>query len=104
MELKKEKVIITRKAQESIRAIFDYTRTESSSLQTVKKVRDGIIAKCKSLKEFSDYSKEEYLAKLGDYKSVTIWNYLIIFSSTEDTIRILNVIHTSQHPDSRQDI
>lgn len=104
MGLKKEKVIITRKAQESIKEIFEYTKVESSSLETARKVRDSIIAKCKSLKDFSGYSEETYLAELGDYKSVTIWDYVVIFSLTEKTIRVLNVIHTSKHPDKRRDI
>jgi plasmid stabilization system protein ParE len=104
MGLKRERVIISRKAQESIKGIFEYVKKESS-LGTAQKVRSTLITKCKSLKEFSGYSNERYLEELdGEYKSVTIWDYVIIFSLTEKEIRILNVIHTSRHPDKRMNI
>ena len=104
MGLKREKVIITRKAQESIKEIFEYVKIESSSLETARKVKDGIINRCKELKSFSGYSEEPYLSKLGDYKSVIIWNYVIIFSVRDKTVNVLNIIHTSMHPDKRKDI
>ena len=104
MGLKREKVIITRKAQESIKEIFEYIKDESS-LKTAKSVKDNIIAKCKSLKGFSGYSEEKYLAELeGEYKSVAIWDYVVIFSLVDKNINVLNVIHASKHPDKRRDI
>ena len=104
MGLKREKVIISRKAQESIKGIFEYVK-EESSVGIAQKVRNTIIAKCKSLKEFSGHSNERYLEELdGEYKSVTIWDYVIIFSLMEKEIRILNVIHASRHPDKRTNI
>ena len=104
MGLKREKVIISRKAQESIKGIFDYVK-EESSLSAAQKVRSGIISKCRSLKDFSGYSTERYLEELkGDYKSVTIWDYVVIFSVHEKDIRVLNVFHTSKHPENRTDI
>ena len=103
MGLKKEKVIITRKAQQSIKEIFEDVKNDSS-VEIARKVRDSIISKCKGLKDFSGYSEEMYLSELGDYKSVTLWDYVIIFSLTEKTVKVLNVAHTSKHPDKRKDI
>lgn len=104
MGLKSRKVIISRKAQESIKEIFIYVK-EESTLSIAQKVQRAIITKCRSLKEFSGYSNDRYLEELdGEYKSITIWDYVIIFNLTEKEIRILNVIHTSRHPDNRTDI
>jgi len=104
MEMNREKVIISRKAQESIKDIFNYVRRESS-LNTANIVKNSIIDRCKNLKDFSGYSKERFLDKLnGDYRSVTIWDYNIIYRVTANEIRVLNVIHTSMHPERRKDI
>ncbi len=104
MEMKHDKVVISRKAQTSIKEIFEFVKKETS-IEIAKKVKDAIIAKCKSLKNFAGYSKEMYLEELeGDYRSVTQWNYNIIYKVTDKEIRILNVIHTSRHPANRKDI
>ncbi len=100
--MKRDKVVISKKAQESIKKIFDYVKRESNSLETAQKVRISLINRCKSLKDFSGYSKEKYLE--GDFRSVTQWDYNIIYKVTKAEVRILNIIHTSQHPDYRQDI
>ena len=101
MGIKREKVVISRKAHESIKSIFNRLRREVS-LETAQNVRDSIIEKCKGLKNFSGYSKEHYLE--GDYRSITIWDYVVIYRVVKDVVRILNVIHTSMHPDQRKDI
>jgi len=104
MEMNRDKVIISRKAQESIKEIFNYVRRESS-LNTAQKVKNSIIDRCKNLKDFSGYSKERFLDKLhGDYRSVTVWDYNIIYKVTSNEVRILNVIHTSMHSERRKDI
>ena len=104
MEIKEKKVIISKKAQVSIWQIYEYLKQEVS-LRTAQKVKKGILNKCKSLKDFSGYSKEEYLKELiGDYRSVTQWNYIIIYNLTDTEIQILNIIHASMHPDKRQNI
>jgi len=104
MEMKREKLIISRKAQAALKEIFEFVKKEATP-QVAKKVKDTIIAKCKSLKDFARYSKESYLDELeGDYRSVTQWDYIIIFSLTEKEVRVLNIIHTSRHPERRKDI
>ena len=100
--MKRERVIISRKAQNSIKDIYDYLKFETSP-ETANKVKQGIIDKCKSLKDFAAYSKEDYLDELpGDFYSVHKWNYIIIYSLTETEVNVLNVTHASQHPDKRK--
>ena len=104
MEMKRERVIISKKAQTSIKQIYEHLKTEVS-LETAKKVKTEIIQKCKSLKNFAGYSKERYLEDLeGDFRSVMLWNYIIIYSLTIKEVRVLNVIHASMHPDHRKNI
>ena len=101
MGLIRERVIITRKAQASIYNIYKHLSRVSSE-EIAKKVRDTLISTCRGLKDFSGYSNERYLD--GDYRSVTQWDYLIIYTVTESEIRILQVLHTSQHPDKRKKV
>ena len=102
MGLNRKKVIISRLAQESIQEIHTYLK-KKSTIETAKYVKTHIIAKCKSLSDFSGYSEERFLKELkGNCKSVTIWSYAIVFSQTDNEIRILNIIHTSRHPDKRK--
>jgi len=102
--MKRERVIISGKAQSSIKEIFEYLK-EETSLETATKVKNTIIQKCKSLKDFAGYSKETFLDELeGEYWSVNQWNYIIIYSLTTKDVQILNVIHSSMHPDKRKNI
>ena len=61
MEMKREKLIISRKAQVALKEIFEFVKKEATP-QVAKKVKDTIIVKCKSLKDFARYSKERYLS------------------------------------------
>jgi len=68
-------------------------------------VRKGILDKCRQLKYFSGYSIERYLEDEPiEYRSVTHWNYNIIYTIKEDEVRVLNIIHTSQNPSVRMNI
>ncbi|MFM1874449.1 MAG: hypothetical protein RL266_186, partial [Bacteroidota bacterium] len=81
----------------------DYIKQRESKA-VAHKVRQAIVDRCRSLGEFSGYSKERYLDELeGDYRSVTIWDSNIIYRVSEDEVRILTIIHTSRHPDRRSD-
>ena len=104
MEMKRQKVIISKKAQQSIKNIYEYIKKEVSN-QTALYVKNGILQKCKSLKEFAGYSKERYLTELGyDYRSVTQWNYVIIYRCTKKDVIILNIIHAGMHPEKRKNL
>ena len=68
-------------------------------------MRKTIISNCFELKTFSGYSKETYLENYsGDYRSVSIWSFIIIYTVTEKDVRVLNVVHSSQNPESRENI
>ncbi len=104
MVIKKSKVIISNKARASLRSYIKHLKEEVSE-ETAEYVRKGIIDMCKQLEDFSGFSVERYLeTEDKKYRSVTKWNYDIIYTVHEDTIRVLNIIHTAQHPDKRKDI
>lgn len=104
MVMKKSKVIIAHKARTSLKEYIQYLKREVSE-ETAEHVRKGILDKCKSLSDFSGYSKERYLdGEPGEYRSATKWDYNIIYSVTKDEVRVLNIIHTSRHPSKRKDI
>ncbi len=97
MEINRKRVIISKKAQSSIWRIYEFLK-EEVSIKTATTVKRTIINKCKQLKDFAGYSIE------GDYRSVALWNYIIIYSLTDEEVIILNVIHASMHPDKRKNI
>ncbi len=104
MVVKKFKVVISNKARASLRDHIKYLKQEVSA-ETAEYVRKGIIDTCKNLAVFSGFSVERYLeTEDKKYRSVTKWSYDIIFTVLEDTVRILNIIHRSQHPEKRKDI
>jgi plasmid stabilization system protein ParE len=104
MVMQRDSVIITHKARASLKAHVDYLKTNATP-QAAERVRKGVIKKCKSLKNFSGYSVERYLEDEPiEYRSVTIWDYNIIYTATPHEVRILNIIHTSMHPSSRKDV
>jgi len=104
MVMRKERIILSLKAKASLRDIVLYLK-EHASPSIAEHVRKGIIEKCKSLKDFSGYAKEQYLDDLPEeYRSVCKWDYLIIFKVSDKEIRILNIIHTHRHPKKRKNI
>jgi len=105
MGLRKDKVVISNKARNSIKEIFEEIKERKQSVSIAHYVRKGILDKCLELKNFSGYSQEEFLKDLsGNYKSVSKWNYLIIFTVSDNEVRVLNVVHTGKHPNARKDI
>ena len=105
MGLKSKDVVITRLARSSIREIYEYIKNREKSTSAAHFVRESIIKKCLSLKDFSDYSQEPYLEEYPeDYRSVSIWSYVIIYVVKEKQVRILNVVHGKEHPESRKNI
>lgn len=102
--MKKNKVVFSLKAKLSLQEIVEYLKENASSAIAVY-VRKGIIEKCKSLKKFSGYAKERYLEDLPEeYRSVCIWDYVIIYKILDQEVWILNIIHTRRNPQKRKDI
>ena len=104
MVMQKSRVVISHKARASLREHYEYLKQEVSE-DTARHVKNGILAKCKSLKTFSGYSIETYLEdEPVAYRSVTKWEYNIIFRVVDKEVRILNIVHTKMHPDKRKNI
>jgi plasmid stabilization system protein ParE len=104
MVMKKDKVVFSLKAKLSLQEIVKYLK-ENASTATATYVRKGIIEKCKGLKDFSGYAKERYLEDLPqEYRSVYVWDYIIIYKIADQAIWILNIIHTHRNPQKRMDL
>jgi plasmid stabilization system protein ParE len=102
--MKHRKVIFSRKFKESLKEYIMYLK-ENVSDETANHVKNGILDKCRSLSDFAGFSKELYiLDEATDYRSVVKWKYLIIYKIKNDQVWILNIIHTSRHPNHRSDI
>ena len=103
MGLKNKEVVITRLARTSIREIYEYIKNREKSVSKSHYVRESIINKCLSLKDFSGYSKEPYLEEFPeDYRSGSLWSYVIINIVKEKQVRVLNVVHGQEHPEARK--
>lgn len=103
MGLKNKEVVITRLARTSIREIYEYIKNREKSVSKSHYVRESIINKCLSLKDFSGYSKEPYLEEFPeDYRSVSLWSYVIINIVKEKQVRVLNVVHGQEHTEARK--
>lgn len=102
--MRRNKVIFSLKAKDSLRDIIIYLKQNASSA-VAEHVRKGLIEKCKSLEDFSGYAKERYLDDLPEeYRSICKWDYVIIYQLRDKEIWILNIIHTRRHPMKRKDI
>ena len=77
MEIKNEKVVISRRTRNSIDEIYNYVKNKSKSIETAHYVRKSILDKCLSLKDFSGYSKEIFLEEHPeDYRSVIVFGHM----------------------------
>jgi len=105
MGLTKKKVVISLLARNSLKEIYEYIKDKEKSISKAHYVREAILNKCLSLKDFSGYSKEPYLEEYPeDYRSVSIWDYVIIYRVKGEQVRVLNIIHGKEHPGSRNEL
>jgi plasmid stabilization system protein ParE len=93
------RVVIPPSAKESLRGIIEYIKKDSPT--AAAKVRKKLIDTAKSLKELPErFSREEYLSgKPGNYRSVTLWHYKIVYKVLDDEVVLLQFIHTSRDPE-----
>jgi plasmid stabilization system protein ParE len=102
--MRRKKIIFSINAKNSLQDIIYYLKTNVSP-SVAEHVRKGILEKCKSLKNFSGYSKERYLDDIPEeYRSVCKWDYVIIYKILDTEIQILKIIHSHRHPQKRKDI
>lgn len=100
--VKKYKVILTPRAQSSLRRITNYLR-ETASNAVAQKVRKGILETVKSLKTFP-YSHEvieEMSTEQVIYRKVLKWSYKIVFTIQEEELEVIvfQIYHGAQGPD-----
>ena len=103
MVKKKLPVRWDKKALDSLRDIYDYIKEDSPTQAT--RVRKILLQLAQSLKEYPEkYSKEFYLEKLpNNYRSVSKWQYKIIYEVTENEIIIAFLFHTRKDPSKMTD-
>ena len=96
--MKKKKVIWSQRAKDSLKVHRDYIKEESVS--AAKRVKTEIIKASKELILYPEkYQADEYHPdNTGNIRRFFRWSYRIVYQVNEETIDILNVIHTSQEP------
>lgn len=100
---RRKRLLFSPKARIAIQDIYEYVR-RTGSVSSANYVRKALIAKCRSLLDFSGFSVERYLEGMEwEFRSVTQWDYNIIYFVADDHIEIIDIIHTSRHPDKRKD-
>ena len=87
-----------RLAKENLDNIYAYIAEDS--ITAARKVKKELVKLAHSLNDFPEkFSIAEYLAdEQENFRSVSKWNYKIIYEVTQECIIILDVFHTSQHP------
>lgn len=79
---------------------FIYEFISNDSINSARKVKKELILLAHSLNDFPQkYPIEQYLSdEPNEYRSVTKWNYKIIYEVTRESIIIVDIFQTSQHP------
>ena len=98
--VKKQKLTIRwdKRAKDNLDKIQDYIAKDS--IPAARHVKKELIKLVRSLDDFPEkYSKEALLIDDPEnFRSVSKWNYKIIYEVTENQIIIADIFHTSQHP------
>ncbi|MEQ9219575.1 MAG: type II toxin-antitoxin system RelE/ParE family toxin [Cyclobacteriaceae bacterium] len=97
----KKKVIWSKKAKESLKEYHDQIKKDS--VTAAKRVKSEIINASKELSDHSGkYQLDEYYPNNpGNIRRFFRWSYRIVYQVNENTIDILNVLHTSQEPNQK---
>ena len=87
-----------RQAKENLDKIYEYITKDSVS--AARNVKKELVKLAHSLNDFpGKFSVEEFLASEPEnYRSVSKWSYKIIYEVTDSYIIIVDIFHTSQHP------
>jgi plasmid stabilization system protein ParE len=92
------RVLWDNEAKASLKAIVAYIRQDSPA--AAQKVKQALLRLAANLKQLPDrFSTEPYLeGRAGNYRSVSKWQYKIIYRVTEQDVYILDIFHTSKNP------
>ncbi|MCP4459307.1 MAG: type II toxin-antitoxin system RelE/ParE family toxin [Cytophagales bacterium] len=94
----KKRVVWSPKAIDSLKWHYKYIAKDSVS--AAKKVKQEIINASKELNQCPErFAVDEYYpSNPGNIRRFFRWSYRVIYEVNENTIDILNVVHTSQEP------
>lgn len=94
-----KKVFWTQRAKGSLDYYCD--RIAQDSITNAKKVKKEIILTSKKLSKNPDLFQldEYYPDNPGDIRRYFKWSYRIVYRVMDDKVTVLNVYHTSIHPD-----
>ncbi|MCE7992169.1 MAG: type II toxin-antitoxin system RelE/ParE family toxin [Roseivirga sp.] len=100
MVKKLRKVIWSERAINSLKDHHDLIAVDSRT--AAKKVKAEILRAAKEIPPYAEkYQVDEYYPNNpGNIRRFFRWSYRIVYQVNETTIDILNVIHTSQEPNS----
>jgi len=99
VKLKKiRKVVWSDKAKLSLKEHYDHIKKDS--VVAANRVKIEIIEATKQLNPFPEKHQldEYYPNNPGNIRRFFRWSYRIVYEANEDSIDILNVLHTSQEP------
>jgi plasmid stabilization system protein ParE len=96
--MKLRKVIWSERAKQSLKAHFDKIKKDSP--KAANKIKNEIIEASRHLNVFPEkFQLDEFYPKNpGNIRRFFKWSYRIVYQINENSIDILNVIHTSQEP------
>ena len=96
-----KKVIWSERAILSLKAHHDYIKQDS--VAAAKRVKSEIIKASKNLSEYPEkYQLDEYYPNNpGNIRRFFRWSYRIVYQIKDEHIAILNVLHTSQEPETK---
>lgn len=96
--MENRKVIWSMKAKNSLKEHYDRIAIDSKS--AAKRVKEEIFRAAKEISPYAEkYQLDEYYPNNpGNIRRLFRWSYRIVYQVNENTIDILNVIHTSQEP------
>jgi len=89
---KKMEVIWDDEAKKSLRNIYYYIK-DNQSIEVAKKVRDRIVSQTNTLNIFPEKFEREHNLEdeVGNFRSMVIWSYKIIYEVTAQAIYILDI-------------
>ena len=95
-----KKVIWSERAKLSLKAHHDFIKQDS--VAAAKRVKSEIIKASKDLSQHSEkYQLDEYYPNNpGNIRRFFRWSYRIVYQVDEEYVAILNVLHTSQEPET----
>ncbi|TRX45806.1 type II toxin-antitoxin system RelE/ParE family toxin [Fulvivirga sp. M361] len=96
-----KKVAWSKRAKASLDYYCDRIALESPP--SAKKVRKKIVTIAKSLSKNPNLYQvdEHYPDNPGNIRRFFQWSYRVVYQVREESVVILNVYHTSQHPETK---